>query len=121
VARAVVLFVAVLLAQYGYSLVGDAIDRRWTFYVLRGVEGVAMASLLFNPLPWPSTRARVLAGFSAALAVVEEAQTSICGVAQWRADVADDLCVSWLGGHAFAAVAAGAVSALIVFKRGPNV
>jgi hypothetical protein len=120
VLRAAALLLAVLAAHYGYVLVDDVVARRWTFYVLRGLEGAVLASLLIRPRPWGSARAACLGSYAAALTFIEEAQTSICGIAEWRTDVADDLCMSLVGGHTFAAVASGAIAALVVMNRGNN-
>lgn len=118
--RAVALLLVVLATHYGYTVISDPIARRWLYYVMRGLEGVTMALLLYRPRPWPTVRAYTIGAFAASLAFIEEAQTSICGVAEWRTDVADDLCMSWLGGHALAAIASGAIAALVVMKRGDH-
>lgn len=115
--RAIVLLAIVLATHYGYGFLADPIARRWFFYVARGFEAALLAALAVRPRPWPSPAARALGGFAAMLAFIEEAQTSICGAAEWRVDIADDLCMSWLGGHVFAAIAAGAIASLAVTRR----
>lgn len=119
VARSLILLAAVALTHYGYYLIPDAAGRRWAFYIARGIEATTMACMLLRPVPWGSTAARGLGAFAAMLAVLEETQTTVCGAAEWRrADISDDLCMAWLGGHTFAALAAVVVATLIVFRRG---
>lgn len=117
-ARALALLAAVLLAQYGYRAWDDPTAHRWAFYVARGVQSAVACALLIRSKGWGSTSAQVVGSFAAMLGMLEEAQTSVCGVAEWGASTSSDLCVAWMGGDAYAAGAALAVSSLVVYFRG---
>jgi hypothetical protein len=115
--RALMLLCAVLVAQYGYRFFEDPVAHRWAFYVARGLQSSVACALLIRPRAWVNPAAVFVGCFASVLGMLEEAQTSVCGIAEWRASTSSDLCIAWMGGDVYAAGAALAVAALVVFFR----
>ena len=115
--RALALLLVVCVAHYGYEFLPRVADQRWLFYVARGPEVIALAALVLWPRPWPHPLARLIATFAAGLALVEELQVTVCGVAEWGVNTDSNLCMAWMGGHAYAALAAFIAALLIVLWR----
>lgn len=82
-----VLLVLVAMTHYGYDLLAQAFDdaeaaARALFYVLRGIEGFALFGVVWMLAPRRPRPAYIGLSLACAWGMLEEAQTSVCRLAQ---------------------------------------
>lgn len=114
------LFGVVVVTHYGYPLLSDTPDAAsWLFYILRGVEGMALCYLLLDLAPRMGKLARLWCVICW-VGMFEESQTAICGV---MADphlpipLTSGLCLEQFGPLPYALAAIAALAYLIIGGR----
>lgn len=105
----------------GYYLLTDRTDQRWFYYVCGAVLTLVLADTVRCWLPpaWTTVQ-RVGLSVICWWIEVEAAQQAVCGAFRWRIPSETDLCVAWFGSDVYRAVAALAISGLVVSVWQPS-